>query len=94
MKTTDRPRKELILNTVSTLFLLASIGFNVYLFLDLRKQNLELLSSLEISNAALSITESKLASTTIEKLKVADNLQKERENTYLFQNQIQNFRIH
>ncbi len=90
MKTIDKPRKELILNTVSTLILLASIGFNVYLFLDLRKQNLELLSSLEISNAALSITESKLASTTIEKLKVADNLQKEKENTYLFQNQIQN----
>jgi len=89
MKTSDKVRNELIIKTISTILLLASISYNIFLFWNLREQNLELTSSLEVYNNALAINQRKLTSMTSEKLLVAYNLQKEKENTSLFQNQIQ-----
>ncbi len=89
MKMNSKFSREAVVKFTSTLFLLVSIGFNLYMFWIVRNQNLSLQNNIENYSMALQIAQAKLASTTSEKLQVADNLQKEKENTFLFQNQIQ-----
>lgn len=89
MKMDEKKSKELAVKIVSSLFILSSIGFNLYMFWIVRNQNLSLQNDLEVYSSALELTQMKLASATNEKLQVVDSLQKEKENTFLFQNQIQ-----
>lgn len=90
MKLTDGNKKEVALKITPAILILASIGFNSYLYTILRTENLMLKSELSNFENALSISQRKLSSTTIEKLVVVDSLQKEKENAFLFQSQIQN----
>lgn len=85
----EKKSKELAVKIVSSLFILSSIGFNLYMFWIVRNQNLSLQNDLEVYSNALMLAQMKLTSTTVEKLQVTDSLQKEKENTSLFQNQIQ-----
>jgi LAS superfamily LD-carboxypeptidase LdcB len=89
MKIDEKKSKELAIKIVSSVFIVASIGFNLYMFWIVRNQNLILQNNLEVYANALALTQMKLTSTTVEKLQVTDNLQKEKETTSLFQNQIQ-----
>ncbi len=89
MKIDEKKSKELAIKIVSSVFIVASIGFNLYMFWIVRNQNLSLQNDLEVYANALALTQMKLTSTTVEKLQVTDNLQKEKETTSLFQNQIQ-----
>ena len=89
MKFYEKPGRETPIKWVLTVLVLASIGFNIYQFLDLKKQNEQLYSYIDQYEEVLSATQMKLSSTTHEKLAIKDSLQKEKENTNFFQNQIQ-----
>jgi len=80
---------EKVMVILSSLLIILSFAFMVYKYWNLSKENLSISNKLMDSEKALALTQLKLASTTDEKLKVADNLKKEKENTSLFQNQIQ-----
>ncbi len=90
MKITEGTNKEKLLKIVPSVLIVASIVFNSYLYTVLRTENISLKSDLNNFETALSISQRKLSSTTMEKIKVADSLQKEKENTTFFQSQIQN----
>ncbi|KND51108.1 MAG: D-alanyl-D-alanine carboxypeptidase [Parcubacteria bacterium C7867-003] len=90
MKTGHKITKELVIKVLATLLILLSFAFNLYQFWLLKKENTSLLSTISKFETALSISQTRLSSTTVEKLAVVSSLEKERENTYLFQNQIQN----
>lgn len=89
MKFYEKPGRETPIKWTLTVLVLASIGFNIYQFLDIKKQNEQLYSYIDKYEEVLSATQMKLSSTTYEKLVIKDSLQKEKENTNFFQNQIQ-----
>lgn len=90
MKINEGSNKEKALKIVPSILIVSSIAFNVYLYNELRLENLSIKSEIETFETALSITQKRLSSTTAEKLAVVDSLQKEKENTNFFQSQIQN----
>ncbi len=90
MKLIEGSKKEIALRIIPSILILASIGFNSYLYTILRNENLALKSELDNFENALSISQRKLSSTTIEKLAVSNSLEREKENTTFFQSQIQN----
>lgn len=81
--------KEKVLVPLSVLFILLSLTFMFWEYWVLREENLSLTQNLEQFEKALTVNQKKLSSTTVEKLAISDSLKKEKENTYLFQNQIQ-----
>lgn len=89
MKSGEHPNKHLAIKILSTTFILLSIGFNVYMFWIVQKQNLTLTNDVEVYSNALSIVQNKLASTKYEKAIVDNNLLREKENSAIFANQIQ-----
>lgn len=89
MKTGNRITKELVIKIIATFLILLSFAFNLYQFWLLREENKTLISTISEFETALSVSQKRLSSTTLEKIAVADSLEKEKENTYLFQNQIQ-----
>lgn len=86
----DLRKKEFWLKLLPTIIILVSISFNSYLYYELNKENQNLNQEIEKFGYALSISQRKLSSTTIEKTLIQNDLVKEKENTNLFQNQIQN----
>lgn len=87
--TNHRINKERITVSISFLIILSSFGFMLYKYWNLSKENISLSNNLNEVERALATTQMRLTSTTVEKLQVVDSLQKEKENTFLFQNQIQ-----
>ena len=90
MEKTSVKNKELWIKVVSSALLLSSIGFNVFLYAKLNKENQNLNSSIEKYEHALSLSQKRLASTHQEKTQIENSLLKEKENVNLFQSQIQN----
>ncbi|TSC70922.1 MAG: D,D-carboxypeptidase [Parcubacteria group bacterium Gr01-1014_46] len=90
MHTIDKTKRKTLILTGSLSLLLLSFAYNGYQFWKLKEQNLVLLQKLEESDTALSVSQKRLTNTMSEKLALADTLQKEKEYTSLFQNQIQN----
>lgn len=90
MKLTEGTTKEKALKILPPLLIVSSIVFNSYLYTVLRSENLSLKSDLNSFETALSISQRKLSSTTMEKVAVSNSLAKEKENTTFFQSQIQN----
>lgn len=87
---THNRKYEKIAPVLSFILILISFGYMMYKYWDLSKENSSLSENIITLETALSLTQSKLSSTTNEKLQFAENLKKEKENTYIFQNQIQN----
>ena len=90
MEKTSVKNKELWIKVMSSALLLSSIGFNVFLYAKLNKENQNLNSSIEKYEHALSLSQKRLASTHQEKTQIENSLLKEKENVNLFQSQIQN----
>lgn len=72
-----------------TILIISSVGFNFYQYWLLREENLKLSNKINVYEEALGIAQKRLSSTTVEKLAISDSLQREKENTNIFQNQIQ-----
>ncbi len=89
MKFPKKLSQDLVITASAILVILVCISLDGYFYWNLRKQNISLMADVTTYNEALNILQKKLSSTTFEKLAVADSLQKEKENTTIFQNQIQ-----
>lgn len=90
MKLNEGTTKEKVFKILPPILIVSSIVFNTYLYTVLRSENLSLKSDLDSFETALSISQKKLSSTTMEKVAVSNSLAKEKENTTFFQSQIQN----
>lgn len=90
MEKTHSSNRDIWIKVMSSTLLLSSIGFNVFLYTKLNKENQNLNSSIEKYEYALSLSQKRLASTHQEKTQIENSLLKEKENTNLFQSQIQN----
>jgi len=82
--------RDTIITIVLVLLIISSFSYWVYSYWTLKQENTKLSSSLVNFENALSIVQRKLSSTTVEKILVAENLQKEKETNNMFQGQIQN----
>lgn len=76
--------------SASVILILGTFSYSGYLNYNSLLKNDNLDKQIQLWEKGFTVLQTKLASTTSEKLLVADSLQKEKENTYIFQNQIQN----
>lgn len=83
-------QKNMLITAGLVMVILASLFYFGYSYWTLREENIQLQNKLIATESTLALTQEELSNTTSEKLAVVDSLEKEKENTSLFQNQIQN----